>query len=172
MSRLQSQTQRTGGHLKWLSKVHLPALRQEIPRPINTAYHTPWRLLRKEDSSASWGDQVQVFSTFQDIWKKRRPESPVQSTAVWLPGFFMPQCTHQGSDCLKALIQSPSAAQPSQLQPPSLKESLHHLILLKSPQHILSQERIWEQGSPSRAWEEILVVTRLVCHRAEAWSNF
>lgn len=44
----------------------------------------------------------------------------------------MPQCTHQGSDCLKALIQSLSAAQPGQLQPPSLKESLHHLILLRS----------------------------------------
>lgn len=98
-------------------------------------------------------NQVRVFSTFQDIWKKRRPESLVQSTAVWLPDFFMPQCTHQGSDCLNALIQSPSAAQPGQLQPPSLKESLHHLIPLKSPQHILSQERIREQGSASRAWE-------------------
>lgn len=54
VSRLQSQTQRTGGHLKWLPKVHLPALGQEIARPTNTAYHTPWRLLRKEDSSASW----------------------------------------------------------------------------------------------------------------------
>lgn len=74
----------------------------------------------------------------------------------WLPEFFMPQCTCQGSDGLKALIQSPpcSPAQtasttlpkekpPAESQPPSPHptEKTH-----------TEPKRIPVQGPAARAW--------------------
>lgn len=117
-----------------------------------------------------------VFHTFRDTWKNWRPESPLQGdSTVWLPEFFMPQCSCQGSDCLKALIQFPlQQPKPSQLQPPSLKKSLlqrlspHHFILLKK--HILSQKNPTARSSLTCLGSR-LVMARLVCRVGAAWSK-
>lgn len=126
-------------------------------------------------SSPSFWHHMQCF-TLAKIFGRTGDLNPhFRAQQNWLPEFFMPQCTCQGSDGLKALIQSPPAAQPRQLQPPSLKKSLlqslslRHLILLKK--HILSQKESQCKVQPHVPGPYTLPMARLVCRVAEAWSN-